>query len=264
MLSERRRVAYDPSMLPESVADFFAVNQNLLWFLTIVIDLSLTLLMYRIFGRMGLYGVIVLNIILCNLLAPKITMVFGYNTTMGVNIYSGIYFATDLLGERYGRREANRAVWIGFFASILVVIFGAISQLYLPTADPAKQEVANRANDALGILFTFAPRFVFGSLLAYIISQSLDVYTFHYLKEKFEGRHLWLHNNASTLTSQAVDTAVYTFVVWPAFFDYWTAFELALVKYMFKFIIAVLDTPFIYWARTWDVDGQEGDHSHRL
>ncbi len=94
---------------------------------------------------------------------------------------------------------------------------------------------------------------MFGSLFAYLVSQTHDVWMFHYLKRKTQGRHLWLRNNLSTITSQAIDTVVYSTVVWWAVMDLGTAIELALAKYVFKVIIALLDTPFIYWARTWDV-----------
>ena len=239
-------------MIPEAVADFFAVHQNTLWIATVIIDLGMTLVLYRAFGKTGLYAVIVLNIMLSNLVGPKITLVFGLNTSMGAIIYSGIYFATDLLGERYGKREANRAVLIGFAVSVLVVVFGLISLMFIPTPDPQKQEFANDVHDALSYLFDFTPRFVFGSMLAYLISQTHDVWMFHFLREKTKGRHLWLRNNLSTMTSQAIDTVIYGLVVWTAVFDLRTAMELALVKYMFKVIIALLDTPFLYWARTWD------------
>jgi len=59
------------------------------------------------------------------------------------------------------------------------------------------------------------------------------------------------------MTSQAIDTVIYGVVVWWAIFDFRTAMELALVKYMFKVIIALLDTPFLYWARTWDVSDRD-------
>lgn len=247
-------------MIPIGLVEFFTARQELLWLLTVVIDLGMTLVMFRMFGKMGLYGTVVMNIIVCNLLGPKVTMIFGFNTSMGVILYSGIYFATDLLGERYGKREANRAVMIGFFASVLMIVFGTISLLFVPSSDPQKAEFADMIHSALSALFDFAPRFVFGSLLAYLISQSLDVWIFHYLKEKTEGRHLWLRNNVSTMTSQGVDTLIYAVVVWTAVFDFKTGLELALIKYVFKIIIALVDTPFIYWARHWDVDGQQGYH----
>jgi len=239
-------------MLPSFVIEFFAVHQNLLWLLTITIDLSITLILYRLFGKTGLYAIVVLNIMLSNLQGPKLTIIFGLQTSLGLILYSGIYFATDLLSEKYGRREANRAVLLGFVTSVIVIIMMTINLMFLPsTLD--KPEMARSVHDALELLFNFTPRFVLGSLLAYFVSQSLDVWIFHYVKKQTRGKHLWLRNNLSTILSQGVDTVLYALIVWWGIFDLQTAFELALAKYFFKVLIALYDTPFIYWARNWDV-----------
>ncbi len=255
-------------MLPGFLAEAFANYQELLWLTIVCLDLVLTLLLFRIFGKMGLYSVIVLNILLCNLLGPKITTVFGISTSMGVILYSGIYFATDLLGERYGKREANRAVLMGFSASVIAVIMGLLSLEFLPTnVRPDQQEWSENVHGALSVLFGVTPRFVFGSLLAYLISQTHDVWMFHMLKRRTKGKHLWLRNNLSTMTSQALDTVVYGLVVWWAIFDLATAMQLAVGKYFIKVIIAAVDTPFIYWARTWDVaskDWHERDEFQKI
>lgn len=244
-------------MIPDPLREFFANYQNLLWVLMVFADLGMTVAFYRLFGKLGLYMVVVLDIMLCNLVGPIITKVFFMNTSMGAIIYSGIYFATDLLGERYGRREANRAVMLGFAASVAVVFFGLASLLFVPTPDPGKQDFAVNSHNALRTLFDFTPRFVFGSLLAYLLSQTHDVWIYHVIKRRTKGKHLWLRNNGSTILSQAIDTAVYGIVVWWAIFDFATAVELALVKYVFKVIIALLDTPFIYWAVRWDVHDKD-------
>lgn len=235
-----------------ALTTLFEDYQSLLWVLTVCLDLSLTLLMFRFFGKQGLYAVICLNVLLCNLQGPKLTTVFGMTTSLGVILYSGIYFATDLLSERYGKREANRAVRIGFCVSVFVVVFMALSLAFEPTRVSAQaNELAVRAHEALSFLFGYTPRFVFGSLLAYIISQSHDVWFFHWIKQRTGGRHLWLRNTLSTTVSQAIDTLIYSLVVWWAVLDLSTALQLAAAKYVFKVIVAILDTPFIYWARSW-------------
>jgi len=244
-------------MIPDFIAAFFAAHQNMLWVFTVCLDLAMTLVLFRLFGRQGLYAVIVLNIILMNLQGPKLTTVFGMQTSLGMIIYSGIYFATDLLSERYGKREAHRAVMMGFATSLIVFAIMTVSLLFLPTQDEDKREFATSVHEAIALLFGFSPRFVFGSLFAYFISQHLDVWTFHYLKAKTKGRMLWLRNNLSTMSSQLVDTTIYSTVVWWGLFDFQTALELALSKYVFKVVIAAIDTPFIYWARTWDMTRQD-------
>ena len=76
-------------------------NQELLWLLTVVYDLGLAILLYRFFGKYGLYTAVVLGIVLGNLQGGKVSelTLFGYSFTasMGAILYSGIYFATDVL-----------------------------------------------------------------------------------------------------------------------------------------------------------------------
>ena len=123
-------------MIPAELHGFFQANQDLLWLTTVLLDLALTVLMYRIFGRQGLLACIVLAILLSNLQGPKLTTIFGLQTSLGVIFYSGIFFATDLLSEKYGRMQANRAVIIGFAVSVITVLMLSIALEFQPTTDP--------------------------------------------------------------------------------------------------------------------------------
>jgi uncharacterized integral membrane protein (TIGR00697 family) len=214
--------------------------------------------MYRIFGKMGLYAVIVLNIMLSNIQGPKLTLIFGMETSLGLILYAGIYFATDLLSEKYGRKEGTKAVMIGFATSIAIVLMMSFSLLFLPLDGEMSKKVimAQKTHESLLVLFNFTPHFVLGSLFVYLVSQNLDVWIFHYIKEKTNGRHLWLRNNVSTITSQAVDTILYAIIVWVPLVGIESAIPLAISKYIFKIIIALCDTPFIYLVRNWDVKGK--------
>jgi hypothetical protein len=240
-----------------SITEWFQFHQEFLWFFTIVADLSFAIILFRLFGRQGLYASIVISLLLANLQGPKLTEIFGMQTSMGVILYSSIYFATDLLSERYGKREATRAVMIGFVVSVIIIVMISISLMYLPATNPETAGLAQSMHQATATLFTFTPRFVLGSLLAYLISQRFDVWIFHKIKTKTQGRHLWLRNNASTMVSQAIDTLIYGIVVWWGVVDFATAMQLALAKYLFKVIIALVDTPFIYLARDWNVDAKD-------
>ena len=248
-----------------AIIDFFSMltSQDGLWLLTVAADLSITLLLYRLFGKMGLYAIVILNIMLSNLQGPKLTVIFGMETSLGVILYSGIYFATDLLGEKYGRRESERAVLLGFMTSVVTVIMIYVSLLFLPSQTPH----AKKVHDAMVTLFNFTPLFVFGSLFVYMVTQSFDVWLFHYIKEKTKGKHLWLRNNVSTITSQALDTLLYAVIVWSPVVGMVKAIQLALAKYVIKVVIALVDTIFIYWARSWDLTKKDwnetaSDYSH--
>lgn len=244
-------------MIPEFLQSFFLANQDLLWLTTLVLDLGLTILMYRLFGRDGLLGCIVLAILLANIQGPKLTIILGFQTSLGVIFYSGIFFATDLLSEKYGRAEAGKAVMIGFGISVIVVLMMSLALLFQPSQQPGTAEFSLRIHESFQNILDFTPRFVFGSLFAYLISQSLDVWLFHKIKQKTKGRWLWVRNNGSTMISQLVDTFLYSFVVWWGVVDLQTALQLGAVKYGFKVVIAAIDTPFIYWARSWKTRGQE-------
>jgi queuosine precursor transporter len=228
-------------------------QQTMLWLFTLCVDLSSAILLFRIFGKQGLYASVILSLLLANLQGPKLTEVLGMQTSVGVILYSGIYFATDLLSERYGKREANRAVILGFAVSLIIILMISLSLQFLPSNDAKTAVFANNIHQAMATLFDFTPRFVLGSLLAYLISQSFDVWIFHVIKTKTEGRHLWLRNNLSTMLSQLIDTSIYGLVVWWGIVDLNTAIQLAMAKYVFKVLIALIDTPFIYLARNWDV-----------
>ncbi len=236
---------------------WFGQHQELLWIITVLTDLSFAVLSYRLFGRIGLYGAVVFSLLLANIMGPKLTVVFGLQTSMGVILYSSIFFATDLLSEKFGRREAQRAVMLGFFVSVALVVMTQISMLYLPSQRPGTAAFASSVHAATVTLFNYTPRFVFGSMAAYLISQSFDVWVFHRIREATQGRHLWLRNTGSTLISQAIDTLIYGLVVWWGLVDFITAMQLAGAKYIFKFAIAIIDTPFIYLGCRWKAAGAE-------
>ncbi len=238
-------------MIPAEIQEFFQANQDLLWVTTVLLDLAVTVLMYRIFGRQGLLACIVLAILLSNLQGPKLTTILGFQTSLGVIFYSGIFFATDLLSEKYGRMQANRAVIIGFAVSVIAVLMLSIGLEFQPTTDPETAAMSNDIQNSFATILNFTPRFVFGSLLAYLISQTFDVWFFHFIKKRTHGRHLWLRNNLSTMSSQIIDTLIYSLVVWWGVVELSTAIQLGIVKYGFKLAIAAFDTPFIYWARSW-------------
>jgi len=233
--------------------DIFSLSQESLWLLTVVYDLGLALLLYRFFGKYGLYVAVVLGIVLGNLQGGKVSelIIFGtaYKVSMGAILYSGIYFATDVLNEKYGRAEANRAVMLGFFANIAVMITLLLSIQFKPSEITGS---ALEVHNAISTLAFYSPAFVIGSLSAYLVSQSFDVWFFNWLKQKTDGKKLWLRNNLSTITSQLIDTMIYqvTWVVATGM-DWPTAFMLALTKYVFKVLIAVIDTFFIYWVKRW-------------
>ena len=237
-------------MFPEFFQIYFSEHQNLLYLSTLVLDLGLTVLMFRFFGKEGLLACIVLSILLANLQGPKLTVIFSMQTSLGVIFYSSIFFATDLMSEKFGKKEADRAVMMGFSISLIILLMLSISLLFLPSIQ-GNQTFSTDVHQAFVKILDFTPRFIIGSLFSYLISQRFDVWCFHKIKHWTNGKHLWLRNNLSTMASQTIDTTLYSLVVWWGVVDLETAIQLGLAKMAFKIGIAAIDTPFIYWARSW-------------
>ena len=236
-------------MFPQSLNDFFLANQELLWLTTLFADLGFTVVLYRLFGKAGLQVAIATAILLANLQGPKLTIIFGFQTSLGVIFYSSIFFATDVLSENFGKQAANKAVRMGFVVSIIVLVMLSLALLFLPSDRAGTSEFSNNIHDAFATIVNFTPRFVFGSLVAYYVSQSFDVWAFHKIKSITGERWLWLRNNLSTMSSQVVDTLIYSLVAWWGVVDLRTALQIGAAKYGFKILIALIDTGFIYWAK---------------
>jgi len=204
-----------------------------------LIGLSTTLAAFYL-GRAYLYGYVAAAIILMNIFVVKGVYIFGIATAGGNVLYATVFLATDILNEYYGRKEAQKAVWLGFFVTIFFLI---MSQLFLRMI-PADYDIAQGAMETL---FGFLPRVVLGSMVAYLVSQSLDVYIFDKIKKATGEKWLWLRNNGSTMTSQLVDTIIFTlFVFWGVYPKLW---QFILFAYILKVIIAFCDTPFMYLSK---------------
>ncbi|MBU0615663.1 MAG: queuosine precursor transporter [Nanoarchaeota archaeon] len=213
-----------------------------LWILFMIVDLSMVLIAYRFFGKNGLYAMIVMSIIVANIQVLKTVNMFGLVVTLGNVIYGSIFFSTDLLSEFHGRKAATTGVWIGFFAMILTTVYLQIALLFTP-------DVSDFAHPLLEGLFSFLPRIAIGSLIAYAISQMHDVWSFHFWKRFTKGKHLWLRNNASTLISQFIDSVVFSTIAFLGVFPLDVFWQILLTTYLFKLIVAVVDTPFMYYAK---------------
>lgn len=217
---------------------------ELLWIGFLLLDLVLVLAVYRFFGRVGLFGLIVFNLILCNIQVLKLVELFGFTTTLGNVLYASVFLSTDILSEKYGKSEARKAVLLGFIALVMATVYMQIALRFTPSEADFSQE-------SLSTIFGFFPRIAIGSLAAYFVSQMHDVWAFHFWKERTSGKHLWLRNNLSTLVSQMLDTLIFCFI---AFWGdesipgdvFWS---IVMTTYLFKVVVGLADTPFIYIAK---------------
>ncbi|TYB31769.1 MAG: queuosine precursor transporter [Candidatus Mcinerneyibacterium aminivorans] len=216
---------------------------ELLWILYILLDFIISLIIFKLFKKEGLFIIITINIILCNIQVIKFIKMFGITTTLGNLLYGGIFWATDMLSEIYGKKEAKKGVFIGFVTlfTMTIIMYGAT--LFKPAS-------IDTMHPHIEAIFTFLPRIAFASLIAYLASQLHDVWGFLFLKEKTKGKHLWLRNNVSTITSQAIDSVVFTVIAFYGIVPVSDFIQILVTTYVFKLIVAVFDTPFLYLGRS--------------
>ena len=215
---------------------------NLLWVGFILLDLGLVTLIYRFFGKTGLYVVIVASIITANIQVVKTVEIFGFVATLGNVLYGSIFFATDILSEVYGKKAARRGVWLGFIGMLLMTLWMQLGLKFIPHA-------SDFAQGSLSTIFDLMPRIAAGSMVAYLASQHHDIWAFLYWKKRTKGRLLWLRNNASTMVSQAIDSAIFCSIALWGLYDTNTWLQILVSTYVMKLIVAAVDTPFLYLAK---------------
>ncbi|API94387.1 hypothetical protein J32TS6_03820 [Virgibacillus pantothenticus] len=219
-----------------------------IWIIFAFVNFSMLLLFYRLFGRTGLYVWIGMATIIANIQVLKTVELFGLTATLGNILYGTAYLATDIINEKHGKDEAKKAVWMGFATLLAMTIIMQIALVFQPGAD-------DFAHESLATIFDLIPRIVAGSLAAYIISQSFDVWIYDKLRKLFPAdKHLWIRNNGSTGISQLLDTIVFCTIAFYGNYPTEIFFEIFITTYIIKFIVAIMDTPFMYIAKKMDRD----------
>lgn len=187
-----------------------------------------------------LNGLFVGLLILSNVLAVKLFSIGEWIVLpAAVIIYVFTYPILDVITESYGKEAARRTVLTGFLAQILAVLF-----IWIAIKLPAASFYENQ--ESFELIFTAGFRVTIASLAAYLVSQNLDVTIFDKLKKRHGEKKLWIRNNLSTMASQLVDTAIFITIAFYGTMPIGALIGMIFSQYIFKFIVAVLDTPIVY------------------
>lgn len=217
---------------------------ELIFVITVFIYLGSALGLYKLFGKNGLYIFAVFGTLLGNIAVCKNVDMFGVATTSGNVLYASTFLVTDILSEKYGKKDASKAVAYSFSIMILWLLGTQIILWFTPNAN-------DYINESLKVVFGLVPRITIASLVGFICSQNFDVFLYHFIWRRTGSSKtkLWLRNNGSTLTSQLVDTVIFTFIAFWGVYPNNVFLSILVTTYVFKAIVALLDTPFMYLAR---------------
>ena len=167
---------------------------------------------------------------------------FRFELSVGILPYPITFLITDIISEMYGKKKANQVVIAGIFASFFSMVIILIAN-YTNAIDnsPINNELFTK-------VFGLSPIAVLASMLAYLFAQFIDIKIFHFWKRKTKGKHLWLRNNFSTFSSQFIDTLTVVTLLCSFGVLPWNLFSTLLISgFLFKIIIALLDTPILYF-----------------
>lgn len=212
---------------------------ELLCIITLLISFVFVILSYKFLGKTGLFLWIAIATIVSNIQTVKLVNVFGIESALGTIIYGSTFLATDILNLKYGEKEAKKTILIGFITMIVMTIFMGLCLKYIPSSNDFSQK-------SLTTIFTVNIRITIASIIAFAVSQFIDTILFQKLQRKY--KRLWLSNNASTMICQIIDTIIFCIITYYGLVDVQVIFQIMISMYIFKFIIALCDTPFIYIA----------------
>jgi uncharacterized integral membrane protein (TIGR00697 family) len=199
-----------------------------------------------------LAGIFIASLVSCNLIFQKFFHwnafgLYTFELSVGILPYPLTFLVTDIISEIYGQKRANAVVTAGLVASIFVLGVVSLADVAPATSwSPVSDDMFRKVFGLTGVS-------VGASMTAYLLAQYIDIRIFHFWKTVTKGKHLWLRNNFSTMTSQLVDTLAVLVLLCAVGVIEWQMFwPLFGSGFLFKVIVAALDTPFLYLG-TWAI-----------
>lgn len=165
---------------------------------------ALTLIANKL-GKAYLISLIAMLGVLANLFVLKQITLFGLEVTSSDVFVVGISLGLNLLQEKYDKATAQIAVWVSFWILLTYTLLSQFQIWYIAN------DLDQSHNHFLALL-SIAPRLSGASLFSYLVSQTIDVNLYDYLKNKFENKFYLIRNYGSVAISQLADTIIFSFI----------------------------------------------------
>lgn len=221
----------------------------------------------REFLYLILAGIFIANALMGEILGGKLIVVGPFVMTMGVICWPIVFVTSDLVNEYFGKIGVRN---LSLFTVALIVYMFVI--IFVGMQVPAAP--FSQVNDqAFNTVFGQSLWIIVGSLMAFLLSQTLDVFIFWLVRSKTQGRMLWLRATGSTIISQVVDTFV---ILGIAFYlpgvlglvpnerviTFGQFMNMCATNYTLKLILAIVLTPLLYAVHSL-IDRWLGEHESK-
>ena len=187
-----------------------------------------------------LVHIFVVILLISNLVGPKICAIGPFRVSGAQLLFPITYIFGDIFTEVYGYGASRRAIWLGFYASVILTLMG----LFVVWVPPAPEWHDQKAFEAV---FLQLPRFIIASLVAFWAGEFTNSYVMAKMKLWTEGKHLWTRTVGSTVAGQFVDTIIVIAIAFGGRASLQTILKIIGSAYLFKVVYEVLATPITYW-----------------
>lgn len=188
-------------------------------------------------------GLYVAFILYSNIVASKIAKFdFGFSSFFApsaVIIFSVTFLMTDIVNEKFGRKETHRMIFIAFLSQVAVSFFTWIILSLNPAPFWQNQS-------AFESILGQVPRIIVASWIAFLISENLDAYIFAWVKKLTKGKHLWARNAFSSLPCMVIDSMLFVSI---AFYGLQPIKPIIMGQIVIKWVVGLIDVPFMYLNR---------------
>ncbi len=223
------------------------INEFLI-ILSLPLIFGTVLVSFILLKKYGLYAMTVITTISANIEVMILVDAFGIKQTLGNVMFASTFLITDILSECYSKKEADNAVNLGIFTSVVFILFSASWMHFLPSeGDTVLASVQN--------VFSNTPRMMLSSIAVYSVCQKLDVFLYHKIwaltarKSGSKKAYMWVRNNLATLISQFINTVLFNFAAFWGTFALSTIVSIIVSGFIIYILTSLLDTPFLYVAR---------------
>ena len=194
----------------------------------------------KIFICLTLY---ITSLFAANSLGVKIMpFILGTHLSVSIVFFPIIFIMTDVIGEVYGKKIAKLFVLSGVISVVLFILYSIISII----APWAKEGLW--AQTSYNQIFGITVRMSIASVLAFVIGEYQDVFSFFFFKKKFGNKYFWIRSNLSNLWSQLLDSTIFMFVAFLGIYPVKTIIMMTIPWWLFKVLMGFVYTPLSYWG----------------
>jgi uncharacterized integral membrane protein (TIGR00697 family) len=192
-----------------------------------------------------LAGIFITNAVVAELIGEKLIQIGPFVMSIGILPWPVVFLTTDLINEYFGKKGVRR---LSIITACLIAY--AFVVLLLAIAIPAAKGISPVNDEQFQAVFGQSMWIIVGSIIAFMVSQLIDVTVFWYFRNKTGDKKIWLRTTGSTVISQLFDSFIVLGIAFwlPGKIDFETFIGSALTGYTFKLGIAILLTPLIYWG----------------